>query len=91
MSRGLSDRARIYVDASFGPGGFSGIGGLCIDSSGEIVGFFSKEVPKKFLDLIQDGDKDTAILELEAVAVPVEIHMWKALTAVRQSDRSNQD
>lgn len=49
---------------------FSGIGGFRVHSSGEVIGFFSEEVPKG-IESIQAGAKETAILELEIVAISV--------------------
>lgn len=69
MSGCLADRVHIYVDASYEPNGFSGIGGVCVDSPGTVLGFFSEETPPELLEVIKTGDKETAILEFEMVGV----------------------
>lgn len=79
MSSGPVDHVHIYVDASFEPNGFSGVGGLRVDSRGEVLGCFSEEVPKELIVLIQAGDKDAAILQLEMAAISVAVRMWKYL------------
>lgn len=45
--------------------------------SGEVLGFFSEQVASEFLDLIKVGDKETAIMELEMVAMVVALDVWK--------------
>lgn len=72
------------MDASCEAGGYSGIGGLCVDSSGEVVGFFSKKAPAELLLLIQGSDKETAILELEVVAISFAIHPWQSLMPAKR-------
>lgn len=69
----------VYVDSSFEPSGFSGVGGLCVDSSGEVIGFFSEEIGKEPIELIQVGGNKTAVLEPEMVAISVAICLWKSL------------
>eukprot|EP00438_Fugacium_kawagutii_P017954 Skav227888 [mRNA] locus=scaffold3865:39733:41610:- [translate_table: standard] len=77
VARGLSDHVHIYVDASFEPGGYSGIGGLCVNSDGSLHSFFSEAVPKDLLCLVEKGDKETIILELEMVALLVAATLWR--------------
>eukprot|EP00438_Fugacium_kawagutii_P001422 Skav211637 [mRNA] locus=scaffold3476:7948:11312:+ [translate_table: standard] len=77
ISRGLSDHIHIYVDASFEPGGYSGIGGLCVNSDGSVISFFSEEVPPDLLCLIEKGSKETIILKLEMVAILVAATIWQ--------------
>lgn len=76
----MSNKARVvsvYVDACFDSDGFSGTGGVCCNSSGVILGFFSEEVPVELLSLLQVGDKETAILELEALGIVVATIVWE--------------
>lgn len=77
VSKGLSSHVHLYVDASYEPEGFSGLGGLCVDSSGKVMGFFSEAVPKELLQLIKHGDKETAIQELEMVAITIAVEVWR--------------
>lgn len=79
VSPGLADHVHVYVDASFEPEGYSGIRGLCIDSAGKVLGFFSEQVPPELLELVKVGDKETAILELEMLAISVATEVWKPL------------
>eukprot|EP00435_Cladocopium_sp_Y103_P068545 s153_g31.t1 len=65
----LSDYVHLYVDASFEPNGFSGIGGVLYASCGKCLSFFSEEVDHNLMsDVMQAGQK-TAIQELEALGV----------------------
>ena len=59
----------LYVDASFEPEGFSGIGGVLFDPQGKCVGCFSEVVDKALLESIMKEDQLTAIMELEALAI----------------------
>ena len=65
----LSDHVHVYVDASFEPGGFSGIGGLVFSSDGKCLSFFSEPISTSLLEQIMSFDQETAIQELEALAV----------------------
>lgn len=51
-----------------------------------ILGFFNEEVPRELPELVKAGDKETAILELETVAVSAPIRLWK-LSALSASHR----
>lgn len=80
ISRGFVDRIHIHVDASFEPDGFSGLGGLgglCVNSIGKVLGFFSEQVPSELLELIKAGDEEAAIQELEMVAIVIVLEVWK--------------
>eukprot|EP00438_Fugacium_kawagutii_P016271 Skav232599 [mRNA] locus=scaffold2282:11506:13323:+ [translate_table: standard] len=77
VTRGLSDHVHIYVDASFELGGYSGIGGLCVNSDGSLHSFFSEAVPRDLFCLVEKGDKETIILELEMVALLVAATLWQ--------------
>lgn len=72
-------RIHIYVDASYGPKGFSDIGGICLDSCGKVFGFFSEEAQQDLLEGIKIGDKETAIKEFEMIAISIAAHLWKHL------------
>eukprot|EP00435_Cladocopium_sp_Y103_P070288 s2538_g35.t1 len=84
VSRGLGDYVHIYVDASFEASGYSGVGGLCVSSCGEVVGFFNERVPDELLLLLQGSSKETAILELEMIAISVAIHLWRPLLSSKR-------
>lgn len=43
VSQGLADFIRVYVDAAYEAENHSGVGGLCVNRAGEVVGFFSKK------------------------------------------------
>ena len=66
----------MYVDASFEPGGFSGIGGILLDPYGQCLGCFSEAVDKTLLDSIMEADQCTAIMELEALAIYVGVKLF---------------
>lgn len=70
MSGRLPSHIHIYVDASYDPDGFSGIGGICFDSCGKVL-------RQNFLKIIRIRDKDTTIMELEMIANSIAAHMWK--------------
>ena len=78
VSAELSDHIHIYVDASFEPDGYCGIGGVCYDSAGNLLGFFSERAPDDLIQLLKSGDKETAIFELEAIAVVVAVKVWES-------------
>lgn len=66
MSGRLSEHIHIYVDASFNPNGYCGVGGVAYSSSGECLGFFSEVVKADALNLIMmKTGQETAIQELE--------------------------
>lgn len=66
VSGSLADHIHIYVDASYDADGFSGIGGICFNSSGKVLGFFSEEAPPELLEVITIGGEETAIMELDS-------------------------
>ena len=59
----------LYVDASFDSDGYSGVGGVLFDSTGRALGFFSEKVEADLLASIMSSSQETAILELEGLAV----------------------
>ena len=69
----------IYVDASFDYSGYSGLGGLIVNTSEERLSFFSTEVDKKLLDNIMAKGQKTVIQELEMMAVLAALRVWRKL------------
>ena len=67
----------MYVDASYGGDGHSGIGGLLLDDPGTCLNFFSEEVPRDVIYSIRRNDQDTIIFELEGLAIAVGLHVFK--------------
>lgn len=76
ISGKLSDHVHIYVDASYDPDGFTRIGGLCVNSSGEVLGFFSEEVPQDLIEEPKSGSKETVIMEFEMLAIALAVNIW---------------
>ena len=66
----------LYVDASFEPDGFSGLGGLLLDPYGACLGCFSEVVDQCLLLAIMRPDQKTPIMELEALAIFVGIQLF---------------
>ena len=74
----------LYVDASFDPDGYSGIGGILLDSSGRCLGCFSETVEAQLLASIMSSTQETAILELEGLAVATALDTFQgSLKSVR--------
>ena len=71
----------LYVDASFEPQGFSGIGGVLFDPHGQCIGFFSKEVDSDLLRDMMEEDQLTAIMELEALAIYVGVELFSSVVS----------
>lgn len=71
----------LYVDASFEPGGSSGIGGLLLDQSGNCLGFFSESVSEDLVTQIKSDDQKTIIFELEGLAVAIGLSVFQKLIA----------
>ena len=81
VSRDLGDNRLIFVDASFEPDGYSGIGGICYDAQGQVLSWFSAPVPNDLLKILRScfGTlRETVIYELEALAVVVALELFKA-------------
>lgn len=74
-----TDWFHLYVDAAFKPEGFSGIGGLLLDSQGMRIGCFSELGGPDLLAAIMRPDQKTPIMELEALAVYVALDLFKDL------------
>ena len=70
------DWHHLYVDASFEPGGYSGIGGILLDPYGMCVGCFSEVVDQPLLSAIMRPDQKTPIMELEALAIFVGLQLF---------------
>ena len=79
ISGRLSDYVHVYVDASFEPEGYSGVGGIVLSSSGECLGCFSEKVSDAFLADLKLLDRKTVIQELEALAVLVAAKVFQNL------------
>ena len=81
VSRDLGDNRLVFVDASFEPDGYSGIGGICYDAQGQVLSWFSAPVPNDLLKILRScfGTlRETVINELEALAVVVALELFKA-------------
>ena len=72
----FTDWVHVYVDASFEPGKYSGLGGLVLDSSGQCLGCFS-EVSQELVSKIKREDQQTVIFELEGLAIAVALEVFK--------------
>eukprot|EP00435_Cladocopium_sp_Y103_P073792 s107_g45.t1 len=84
VSGRLSDHVHVYVDASFESTGYSGVGGVIYSSEGKCLGCFSEQVDASLMGLILKEGQETAIQELEALAVLVAVScMREALTGFR--------
>ena len=72
----------VYVDAAFEPNGFGGIGGLVVGEGGQILAWFGEQILPKDLSRLRttaDGEKETVIFELEALALALSIEVFKAV------------
>ena len=64
--------------------GYSGIGGILLDSSGRCLGCFSETVEAQLLASIMSSTQETAILELEGLAVATALDTFQgSLKSVR--------
>ncbi|CAK9103928.1 unnamed protein product [Durusdinium trenchii] len=72
-----SDFVHIYVDASFCPGGYSGVGGVLYDSSGDAQNFFSFRVPDEWLASMSSEGAKVVIQELEGFAALLALREWR--------------
>ena len=66
ISGKMSDHVHVYVDASYEPEGYSGVGGVFYDSSGQSCFFFSERVSPEFLLSIKKDEQKNMIQELDA-------------------------
>ncbi|CAE7235623.1 unnamed protein product [Symbiodinium sp. CCMP2592] len=72
----------IYVDASFEPGGYCGLGGLIFNSSGAALSWFGYKLQQCHVNkLLKDGEreKETVIFELEALALAISLEVFRPL------------
>ncbi len=67
------------MDASFDYSGYSGLGGLIVDTAKKTASFFSTEVDKRTLDDAMAKGKRTVIQELEMMAVLAAVKFWRKL------------
>lgn len=67
----------LFVDASFDPEVFSGIGGVLFDSSGTCTGCFSERDDTTLLQSLMKPEQQTAILELEGLAVAAALGVFQ--------------
>ena len=67
----------LFVDASFDPEVFSGIGGVLFDSSGTCAGCFSERVDTTLLQSLMKPEQQTTILELEGLAVAAALGVFR--------------
>jgi len=75
----------IYVDASFDRLKYSGLGGMLVDMSGNILLFFSEEVDADTLDSIMAKGQKTVIQELETMAVLAALQSWSVFLKQRRT------
>ena len=80
----LSSFVHVYVDASFEPAGYSGVGGIVFDESGKCLGFFSEPVEQPLLERIMQPGQKTVIQELEALAAYVAVVKFQHLLGKRR-------
>ena len=76
VSGSLSEHVHIYVDASFDPDSFCGVGGAIYNSSGNPLAFFSEEVHRSFIEEAMAPDQKTMIQELEMLALLIAAQLW---------------
>ena len=78
ISGRMSDHVHIYVDASFDLEGYSGVGGVLYDSSGQACFFFSEELSCDFLCSVKKAEQKNMIQELEmlALALLISAELW---------------
>lgn len=48
------------------------------------LGFFSEEAPPELLEVIKIGDEETAIMELEVIAISIAARLWNNLLSSRR-------
>ena len=77
LNRRLAEYVHLYFDASFEPKGYSGLGGLILDSEGKCLGCFSLQVGDSVLRHLQKKGARTVIQELETLAILVGLDVWK--------------
>jgi ribonuclease HI len=76
ISGPMSDHIHVYVDASFDPDGYSGVGGIAYNSDGSTLAFFSEEIDRHFIQEVMEADQKTIIQELEMLALLIAAELW---------------
>ena len=76
ISGKMSDHVHVYVDASYDPEGYSGVGGIFYDSTGQSCFFFSEQVSSEFLLSIRKSEQKNMIQELEMLALLIAAVLW---------------
>eukprot|EP00435_Cladocopium_sp_Y103_P011386 s2311_g3.t1 len=66
----------MYVDAAYEPDGFSGIGGVLYDSTGECSAYFSEVVAPELVEAVKRPEQKTVIFELEGLAIAVGLDVF---------------
>ena len=66
----------LYTDACYEPGPSAGIGGVLIDGDGFCLNCFGAWLDDTVISCMTIGDRETIILELEAFAILVGIHLF---------------
>ena len=80
VSRRLANMRLVFVDASFEPGGYCGIGGLVYSDTGCLLHWFGCKVPDSLVTLLCQcfgRERETVIYELEALAVVLALDLLK--------------
>ena len=72
-----SDHVHLYFDASFSPGGYSGVGSILVSSDGVVRDFISEQVPSSLIERLKAADESVVIQELEALAILVGLSKWR--------------
>lgn len=79
------DWVHIYVDASFDPEGYSGVGGLILDHAGQCLGCSSEEVPPELVAKLKKDEQKTVIFELEGLAIAAALHTFGVFAKGRRA------
>ena len=74
----------LFTDACFGPGSFSGIGAVLVDSHGTWHPFFSHESGDDLLKQINVTSGKTTTFELEFFAIFCSLFAWRGLLSSAQ-------
>ena len=65
----------LYVDASFEPDGYSGIGGILYDG-GKVIPCFSEKVDGELIEETEQDGQKTVIQKLQMLALFVAVFLW---------------
>ena len=76
IGAGVRDVLHLYIDACFEPGPKAGIGGVLVDGNGTCLQCFGTWLDHAVIERMTIGDRETIILELEAFAILVGIHVF---------------